>query len=118
MSSDVDLAEALASRFHVFQDVYESYLDAASGTIPEAFFWEVAQDMVAAFLAGDGALLDWKAVLAFLESQAALGDPDVNEVIAGSLLWYLPWPGQPGHELTTMLGPVLAAKFKRIRPQG
>lgn len=118
MSSDVQLAEALVSRFPALRDVHDSYLNVASATIPEAFFWEVAQDMVAAFLAGDGALLDWTAVLAFLESQAERGDPDVNEVIVGSFLWYLPWPGQPGHELTTMLGPVLAAKFKRMRPKG
>lgn len=118
MTSDVQMVETLVSRFPALQDAYESHMDGRMDVpVPHVFFWEVFLDVRAAFLAGDSALLDWRAVLDFLESQVERGDPAVNEVIMTSFLWYLPWPGQPGHELTTMLGPVLTAKLKLMRPE-
>ncbi|MEU7908667.1 hypothetical protein [Actinoplanes sp. NPDC049118] len=118
MTEDERMVEDLVSRFPALLDSYEYHMHDHDVPVPHIFFWEVAQEVVAAFLAGDEASLDWKAVLAFLEEQMERGVPEITTVVVTSFLWYMPYPGKPGNELTKWLGPAMAAGFKRVRPAG
>ncbi|CAM5227961.1 hypothetical protein STANM309S_01616 [Streptomyces tanashiensis] len=86
-------------------------------------FWHVVQDTVRSFLAevsaeasGEVPVADWRRTLAFLEEQSARGVLGIDEVIVTSFLGDLPSPQEPGHAIVEQLGPVMAAKFVRIRP--
>ncbi len=118
MSPDVELVGELITRFPSLAELCEDNTPGREAPSPLTTFWDITQEVVAAFLAGEDAELDWKAVLAFLEEQAAHEVPEIDKVLATAFLWYLPWPGQPGYELTTLLGPILTARFARIRPAG
>jgi hypothetical protein len=53
-------------------------------------------------------------MLAALEAEAG-HDPAVDEVLAASFLEALPYPGEIGHEVVTLLGPRLAVMLARQR---
>ncbi|MEU5658086.1 hypothetical protein ABZ802_21090 [Streptomyces sp. NPDC047737] len=119
MTADVQLVKDLVSRIPEFEDLYESHVFDENGTVlPHVFFWDVTQETVQSYLGADADAPDWRRTLTFLEAQSARGVPGIDEVIDTSFLEYLPFPGEPGHAIVEELGPVLAAKFTRVRPSG
>ncbi|GAA0976683.1 MULTISPECIES: hypothetical protein [Nocardiopsidaceae] len=100
------------------EEDYECHVDLDGGPLPHVFFWDVTRAVVASFLSDGSHGLDWEGVLGFLEEQSARGVPEVDVVIGTSFLYSLPWPGQPGYALVGHLGPVMAERFGRIRPDG
>lgn len=119
MTADVQLVKDLVSRIPEFEDLYESHVFNENGTVlPHVFFWDVTQETVQSYLGADADAPDWRRTLAFLEEQSARGVSGIDEVIDTSFLEYLPFPGKPGHAIVEELGPVMAAKFARVRPAG
>ncbi|MBD0711399.1 MULTISPECIES: hypothetical protein [unclassified Streptomyces] len=114
----VQLVNDLVTRIPEFRNVYEDHVFCQGGVQPHVFFWEVVQDTVRSFLGEERGSADWRRTLAFLEEQCARGVLDVDEVIVTSFLGDLPSPQEPGHAIVHQLGPVLSAKFVRIRPLG
>ncbi|SMF06098.1 hypothetical protein [Streptomyces sp. Amel2xC10] len=118
MSSDVQLVEDLVARFPALEEPYHIHVFNEDGLLPHVFFWDVVQEVVNSFVGNDPAGVDWRAVLSFLEEWLRRDIRQANEVICTSFLWYLPHPGDPGHELVALLGPATARKFREIRPLG
>ncbi|MER5962935.1 hypothetical protein [Streptomyces sp. NPDC002057] len=114
----VQLVSDLVTRIPEFRDVYERHVFHQGGVQPHVFFWDVVQDTVRSFLGEAPSAADWRRTLAFLEEQSRRGVLGVDEVIVTSFLGDLPSPQEPGHEIVHQLGPVMAAKFVRIRPLG
>ena len=52
-------------------------------------------------------------VLAWLEVERAKDDPDVGNLIDDSFVEMLPFPGESGEELRSLLGPVMAAEAEK-----
>ncbi|MFD3525305.1 hypothetical protein [Streptomyces sp. NPDC058653] len=118
MSADVQLVEDLVARFPALEDPYSAHIFNEEGVLPHVFFWDVTQELVRSFVERGSDALDWRSVLAFLEEQLSRGIPEVSEVIGTSFLWYLPNPGDPGHEIINYLGPAMTRGFREIRPRG
>ncbi|MEV7564857.1 hypothetical protein [Streptomyces tanashiensis] len=125
LTSSVQLVSDLVTRIPEFRGVYETHVFHQGGVLPHVFFWDVVQDTVRSFLAevsaeasGAAPVADWRRTLAFLEEQSARGVLGIDEVIVTSFLGDLPSPQEPGHAIVEQLGPVMAAKFVRIRPLG
>ncbi|CAM5395990.1 hypothetical protein GCM10010222_05210 [Streptomyces tanashiensis] len=125
LTSSVQLVSDLVTRIPEFRGVYETHVFHQGGVLPHVFFWDVVQDTVRSFLAevsaeasGEVPVADWRRTLAFLEEQSARGVLGIDEVIVTSFLGDLPSPQEPGHAIVEQLGPVMAAKFVRIRPLG
>ncbi|MET9625652.1 MULTISPECIES: hypothetical protein [unclassified Streptomyces] len=114
----VQLVSDLVTRIPEFRDAYESHLFNQGDVLPHVFFWDVVQDTVRSFLGEDPGAADWRRTLAFLEEQSMRGVLGIDEVIVTSFLNDLPYPHEPGHGIVEQLGPVMAAKFVRIRPGG
>ncbi|MFF1507466.1 hypothetical protein [Streptomyces sp. NPDC058326] len=114
----VRLVGDLVSRIPEFRGVYENHVFRQGGVLPHVFFWDVVQDTVRSFLGEAPDAADWRSTLAFLEEQSCRGVLGVDEVIVTSFLGDLPSPQEPGHAIVHQLGPVMAAKFVRIRPLG
>ncbi|WP_435974282.1 hypothetical protein [Streptomyces sp. Qhu_M48] len=114
----VQLVSDLVTRIPEFRDVYERHVFHQGGVQPHVFFWDVVQDTVRSFLGEAPSAADWRRTLAFLEEQSRRGVLGVDEVIVTSFLGDLPSPQEPGHAIVHQLGPVMAAKFVRIRPLG
>lgn len=98
--------------------MYETHVFTQGGVQPHVFFWDVVQGTVRSFLGEDPAAADWRRTLDFLEEQCCRGLIDIDEVIVTSFLGDLPSPHEPGHAIVHQLGPVLSAKFVRMRPLG
>ncbi|WP_030747036.1 hypothetical protein [Streptomyces griseus] len=113
----VQLVHDLLLHVPAFRGAYESHVFRQGGVLPHVFFWDVVQGTVRSFLA-DGAAPDWRRTLDFLEERSSRGDSAVDEVIVTSFLGDLPSPQEPGHGIVRQLGPVMSAKFLRIRPGG
>ncbi|GHF86920.1 hypothetical protein ACFFSH_04745 [Streptomyces filamentosus] len=113
----VQLVHDLLLHVPAFRGAYESHVFRQGGVLPHVFFWDVVQGTVRSFLADDAAP-DWRRTLDFLEERSSRGDSDVDEVIVTSFLGDLPSPQEPGHGIVRQLGPVMSAKFLRIRPGG
>ncbi|MCX2183400.1 hypothetical protein KV205_23125 [Streptomyces sp. SKN60] len=122
MGRDEQLVRELAARIPEFEEMLSDHIENEHGVLPHMFFWDVYQETMRSFLAHDDEaasdLPDWREVLRFLEEQSSLGIREVDGVIVTSFLEYLPYPGEEGHDIVEHLGPVLAAKFARIRPAG
>ncbi|WP_229883723.1 hypothetical protein [Streptomyces omiyaensis] len=116
-SSGVQLVHDLLLHVPAFRGAYESHVFRQGGVLPHVFFWDVVQGTVRSFLAPE-AEPDWRRTLDFLEERCGRGDTAVDEVIVTSFLGDLPSPHEPGHGIVRQLGPVMAAKFGRMRPQG
>ncbi|MFE0641355.1 hypothetical protein ACFW2Y_07045 [Streptomyces sp. NPDC058877] len=114
----VQLVSDLITRIPEFRGVYETHVFRQGDVLPHVFFWDVVQDTVRSFLGEAPGAADWRRTLAFLEEQSARGVFDIDEVIVTSFLGDLPSPHEPGHAIIHQLGPVMAAKFVRIRPLG
>ncbi len=115
----VRLVSDLVARIPEFRDVYEDHVFRQGVVLPHVFFWDVVQDTVRSFLGEAPATsADWRRTLAFLEEQSCRGVLGIDEVIVTSFLGDLPSPHEPGHAIVQQLGPVMAAKFVRIRPLG
>ncbi|GHG28059.1 hypothetical protein [Streptomyces zaomyceticus] len=114
----VQLVSDLVTRIPEFRGVYENHVFHQGGVQPHVFFWDVVQDTVRSFLGEDPAAADWRRTLAFLEEQICRGVLGIDEVIVTSFLGDLPSPQEPGHAIVHQLGPVMAARFVRIRPLG
>ncbi|MFF1926338.1 hypothetical protein ACFVW8_37960 [Streptomyces sp. NPDC058221] len=114
----VRLVDDLVARVPWFRDLYASHVFNEDTVLPHVFFWDVAQETVRSYLGADADAPDWRRTLEFLEEQTARGTPGIDEVVVTSFLEYLPFPGNPGHAIVKELGPVLAAKFARVRPAG
>ncbi|MEU3395469.1 DUF7674 family protein [Streptomyces filamentosus] len=113
----VQLVHDLLLHVPAFRGAYESHVFRQGGVLPHVFFWDVVQGTVRSFLA-DEAAPDWRRTLDFLEERSSRGDSAVDEVIVTSFLGDLPSPQEPGHGIVRQLGPVMSAKFLRIRPGG
>ncbi|MEU8519628.1 hypothetical protein [Streptomyces sp. NBC_01216] len=114
----VRLVGELVARVPAFQEVYDTHVLSEGGVLPHVFFWDVVQGTVRSFLGEDPQAADWRRTLDFLEEQSTRGVLGVDEVIVTSFLNDLPYPHEPGHGIVEQLGPVMAAKFGRIRPGG
>ncbi|MFH8577715.1 hypothetical protein OHB11_14185 [Streptomyces zaomyceticus] len=114
----VQLVSDLVTRVPAFRGVYENHVFHQGGVQPHVFFWAVVQDTVRSFLGEDPAAADWRHTLAFLEEQICRGVLGIDEVIVTSFLGDLPSPQEPGHAIVHQLGPVMSARFVRIRPLG
>ncbi|MFF4171269.1 hypothetical protein [Streptomyces sp. NPDC001744] len=112
------LVSDLVTRIPGFRGAYETHVLRQGGVLPHVFFWDVVQDTVRSFLGEDPAAPDWRRTLVFLEEEVRRGDHGVDEVIVTSFLGDLPSPHEPGHAIVHRLGPVMAAKFARVRPLG
>ncbi|MFE4638795.1 hypothetical protein ACFRJ1_36215 [Streptomyces sp. NPDC056773] len=67
---------------------------------------QLVQDTVRSYLAeGDADGPDWRQVLAFLEEETQRRVPGAIEVIVTSLLYDLPYRGEPGYGIEEHLGP-------------
>ncbi|WP_395363107.1 hypothetical protein ACHGLA_23610 [Streptomyces sp. YH02] len=117
-AQSVQLVSDLVTRIPEFRDVYENHVFHQGGVQPHVFFWDVVQDTVRSFLGESPCAADWRRTLAFLEEQSSRGVLGVDEVIVTSFLGDLPSPHEPGHAIVRQLGPVMAARFGRIRPLG
>ncbi|MEU1473511.1 hypothetical protein ABZ434_35535 [Streptomyces sp. NPDC005761] len=117
-SPDVQLVKDLVAGIPAFEDLYETHVFNQDGVLPHVFFWDVTQETVQSYLGLDADAPDWRHTLRFLEEQSARDVPEIDEVVVTSFLEYLPFPGKPGHEIVAELGPVLAAKFAKVRPAG
>ncbi|MGJ7418531.1 hypothetical protein AB9128_22070 [Streptomyces cinereoruber] len=118
MNAAIQLVKDLVNQFPVLEDSYETHVFNEGELLPHVFFWDVTQDVVSSFVTPDSKVLDWRAVLSFLEENLSKGIPEVNEAICTSFLWYLPKPGNPGYEITTRMGPTMTRRFQEIRPSG
>ncbi|MFJ8130699.1 DUF7674 family protein [Streptomyces hydrogenans] len=116
-TAGVQLVHDLLVHVPAFRDAYESHVFRQGGVLPHVFFWDVVQGTVRSYLAEE-AEPDWRRTLDFLEERSRRGDTAVDEVIVTSFLGDLPSPTEPGHGIVQQLGPVMAAKFVRIRPGG
>ncbi|MFE5297148.1 hypothetical protein [Streptomyces sp. NPDC056632] len=111
-------------RIPEFEEMLSDHIEEEHGMLPHMFFWDVYQETMRSYLQRDSGgeaasdLPDWREVLRFLEEQSSLGVSEVNAVIVTSFLEYLPFPGEEGHDIIEHLGPVMAEKFARIRPEG
>ncbi|MER5311448.1 hypothetical protein ABT034_27075 [Streptomyces sp. NPDC002773] len=127
----VQLVSDLVCRIPEFRDVYENHVLHQGGVQPHVFFWDVVQNTVRSFLGeapveapveapgeAPAPAADWRRTLAFLEEQSCRGVLGIDEVIVTSFLGDLPSPQEPGHAIVHQLGPVMAARFVRIRPLG
>ncbi|MEU6879741.1 hypothetical protein [Streptomyces sp. NPDC046712] len=114
----VQLVSDLVTRIPEFRGVFDAHVFNQGGVLPHVFFWDVVQDTVRSFLGEDPAAADWRRTLDFLEEQIGRGVLAVDEVIVTSFLNDLPYPHEPGYAIVQELGPVMAAKFGRIRPGG
>ncbi|MEV8589985.1 hypothetical protein [Streptomyces sp. NPDC051180] len=114
----VQLVSDLVTTIPEFRGVYEVHVFHQGGVLPHVFFWDVVQDTVRSFLGEAPAAADWRRTLAFLEEQSSRGVVGIDEVIVTSFLGDLPSPQEPGHGIVQQLGPVMAARFGRIRPHG
>ncbi|MGW5774517.1 hypothetical protein [Streptomyces sp. NPDC003863] len=117
-TASVQLVSDLVTRIPEFRGVYETHVFHQGGVQPHVFFWDVVQDTVRSFLGEAPGSADWRRTLDFLEEQSARGVLGIDEVIVTSFLGDLPSPHEPGHAIVEQLGPVMAAKFVRIRPLG
>ncbi|MFF3602400.1 hypothetical protein [Streptomyces sp. NPDC002463] len=117
-TASVQLVSDLVTRIPEFRGVYETHVFHQGGVQPHVFFWDVVQDTVRSFLGEAPGSADWRRTLDFLEEQSARGVLGIDEVIVTSFLGDLPSPQEPGHAIVEQLGPVMAAKFVRIRPLG
>ncbi|HEY9330721.1 MAG TPA: hypothetical protein VIS09_21190 [Streptomyces sp.] len=115
---DVKLVKDLVAEIPAFEDLYETHVFNQDGVLPHVFFWDVTQETVQSYLGLDVGAPDWWRTLRFLEEQSTRGVPEIDEVVVTSFLEYLPFPGKPGHEIVGELGPVMAAKFAKVRPAG
>ncbi|WLQ50653.1 hypothetical protein P8A21_25645 [Streptomyces poriferorum] len=115
---DVQLVKDLVAQIPAFEDLYETHVFNQDGVLPHVFFWDVTQETVQSYLGLDADAPDWRRTLRFLEEQSARDVPGIDEVVVTSFLEYLPFPGKPGHEIVGELGPVMAAKFAKVRPAG
>ncbi|MFJ6431121.1 hypothetical protein [Streptomyces sp. NPDC091416] len=118
VSPDVQLVRDLVAAVPDFEDLYETHVFNQDGVLPHVFFWDVTQETVQSYLGLDADAPDWRRTLRFLEEQSARDVPGIDEVVVTSFLEYLPFPGKPGHEIVGELGPVMAAKFAKVRPAG
>lgn len=126
----VRLVHDLVAAIPAFEDLYATHVFNQDGVLPHVFFWDVTQETVRSYLGpvlgadadsdsdADTEVPDWRCTLRFLEEQCARGLPGIDEVVVTSFLEYLPFPGKPGHAIVGELGPVLAARFARVRPAG
>lgn len=113
---DVRLVQDLVARIPEYEDVYESHVFNQDGVLPHVFFWDVYNETMRSYLGEDTEAPDWRRTLDFLEEQAARGVREVDEVIVTSFLDYLPFAGEPGHDIVEHLGPVMTARLAAIRP--
>ncbi|MFI1657579.1 hypothetical protein ACH4ZU_22075 [Streptomyces sp. NPDC020472] len=118
LTSGMQLVSDLVTRIPEFRGAYETHVFHQGGVLPHVFFWDVVQDTVRSFLGEAPGVADWRRTLDFLEEQSARGVLGIDEVIVTSFLGDLPSPQEPGHAIVEQLGPVMAAKFVRIRPLG
>ncbi|MFE4593382.1 hypothetical protein [Streptomyces laurentii] len=132
----VQLVGDLVAYVPGLRTAYDAHVVCQGRVQPHVFFWDVVQATVQSYVAdadaghkgdshksdshkGDGhERADWRRTLDFLEAQSRRGVAGVDEVIVTSFLGDLPHPHEPGHALVRQLGPVLAARFGRLRPGG
>ncbi|MFF8603656.1 hypothetical protein ACF065_30235 [Streptomyces sp. NPDC015232] len=114
----VQLVRDLVDRVPGFRGAYDAHVFSQGHVRPHVFFWDVVQDTVRSYLGQEGCAVDWRRTLEFLEEQSRRGAVGVDEVIVTSFLGDLPHPCEPGHGIVAELGPVMAARFLRLRPGG
>lgn len=114
----VQLVSDLVTHIPEFRRAFDAHVFNQGGVLPHVFFWDVVQDTVRSFLGEAPGTADWRRTLDFLEEQSGRGVLGIDEVIVTSFLNDLPYPDEPGHAITLQLGPVMAARFERIRPGG
>ncbi|MFF6773620.1 hypothetical protein ACFY8W_08650 [Streptomyces sp. NPDC012637] len=114
----MQLVSDLVARVPEFRPAFDAHVFRQGDVLPHVFFWDVVQGTVRAFLGEEGCAVDWRRTLDFLEEQCNRGEVGVDEVIVTSFLGDLPHPHEPGYAIVRQLGPVMAARFLRLRPGG
>lgn len=120
VSADVDFLLRLVERFPQLAEDYEVHVENNGGPLPHFFFWDVTQAVMDAYSgqSEEYADLDWQGLIDFLEQTYPAADLEVQKIIVTSFLMNLPWPGEPGYDITAHLGPALAEMFEKVRPAG
>jgi hypothetical protein len=120
VNADADFLRNLVARFPQLEEDYESHLADNGDPLPHVFFWDVTTAVMHAYNGTDDryAGLDWRGLIHYLEEIYPTAPRYVQEVIVTSFLFNLPWPAEPGYAITAELGPVLAEKFRQVRPAG
>ena len=120
MSADVDFLRNLVGHFPQLEEDYECHVENNRGPLPHLFFWDVTQAVMHAYNGTDAdyADLDWRGLIQYLEEIYPTAPLEVKTVIVTSFLEDLPWPAEPGYAIVAELGPVLAEKFRQVRPAG
>ncbi|MEU8621822.1 hypothetical protein [Streptomyces sp. NPDC048623] len=118
LTPGVQLVGDLVARVPGFRDAYDAHVFRQGCVQPHVFFWDVVQGTVRAFLGDEGSAVDWRCTLDFLEEQSRRGEAGVDDVIVTSFLGDLPHAHEPGYGIVGELGPVMAARFLRLRPGG
>jgi hypothetical protein len=84
--------------------------------LPHVFLGDVTRRAVANYISGDAAArIEVTAVLATLDAEFGR-DEGVDNAIAVSFVENLPYPGEPGADIASVLGPKLTAELRRQRP--
>jgi hypothetical protein len=117
VDKDLRLVEELVSSVPGFANVYDAHVADNHEVLPYVIFWDITQETVASFVRQTAEPPDWEVVLRFLEGWFE-GEPEVRSLIITAFLGYLPFPGQPGHDIVEHLGVALRTRFDMIRPRG
>ncbi|MCX2185437.1 hypothetical protein KV205_33750 [Streptomyces sp. SKN60] len=117
-TSGVQLVSDLVAHVPGFRGVYDAHVFSQGRVQPHVFFWDVVQNTVRSYLGDEGHPVDWRRTLDFLEEQSRRGEAGVDDVIVTSFLGDLPHSYEPGYGIVGELGPVMAARFLRLRPGG
>lgn len=119
MGEDIRFVEELVARIPEFGELYENHLFNMGGeTLPHVFFGDVTHATVDSYLGTDPDAPDWRVTLRFLEEQFERQVTEITEVIVTSFLDHLPFRGEPGHGIVEHLGPLMARKYRELRPTG
>jgi hypothetical protein len=120
VTGDVDFLRDLVERFPQLGEDYQCHVANNGGPLPHVFFWDVTTAVMHAYNGTDAyyAGLDWRGLLEYLEEVYTAAPLEVKQVIVTSFLFSLPWPAESGYAIVAELGPVLAEKFRQVRPGG
>ena len=87
--------------------------------LPHVFFGDLTRWLVDSYLADpggrDGPDPVWRRLLDRFEQAYGVGDAGTRELLYASFLENLPYPGEPGEEISRYLGPSLGADLADFR---
>jgi hypothetical protein len=94
----------------------EAHLDNYDELLIYVLIMDVTWDVVEAYASGEPDDQLWRLALTFFEEQADRGVPENDTLIATAFLGQLPYRGSPNDGILDHIGPILAARLARMRP--